>query len=87
MHLVVIVGPFCKWVVDFMTCNPTSIGVHNYIIVIVDYFAKWIEAMPTFNCKSDTAMQFFFNHVIARFGVPQQIVSDHGRDFEHMVWT
>ena len=38
MHLVVVVGPFAKWGIDFMTCNPTSTGGHVYIIVVVELF-------------------------------------------------
>ena len=62
-----------------MTCN--------YIIVVIDYFTKWVEAIPTFNYKADTAARFFFNHVITRFGVPQQIVSYHGHHFEDKIWS
>ena len=86
LHPVVTVGPFCKWAIDFMECRPTSANGHKYIIVAVDYFTKWAEAMPTFNCKADTAARFFFNHVITRFGVPKQLVSDHGSHFEDCVW-
>jgi hypothetical protein len=49
LHPVVSVGPFTKWGIDFMTCNPHSVEGHVYIIVAVDYFTKWAEAMPTFN--------------------------------------
>ena len=49
MHPVVSVGPFMKWGIDFMTCNPPLSWGHCYIIVTVDYFTKWVEAMPTFN--------------------------------------
>ena len=67
---IVVVGPFAKWGIDFMTCNPTSTGGHGYIIVVVDYFTKWAEAMPTLDNTGETAALFFFNHVVARFGVP-----------------
>ena len=86
LHPVVTVGPFCKWAIDFMECRPTSANGHKYIIVAVDYFTKWVEAMPTFNCTAETAARFFFNHVITRFGVPKQLVSDHGSHFEYSVW-
>jgi hypothetical protein len=49
LHPVVFVGPFTKWGIDFMTCNPHSVGGHGYIIVAMDYFTKWAEAMPTFD--------------------------------------
>lgn len=75
---VVAVGPFTKWGIDFMTCNPTSTGGHGYIIVAVDYFTKWAEAMPTLNNNNETTALFFFNHVVSRFSIPQAIVTDHG---------
>ena len=83
---VVVVGPFSKWGIDFMTCNPTLAGGDGYIIVVVDYFTKWAEAMPTLNNKGKTTALFFFNHVVSRFGVPQGIVADHGSHFHiHMM--
>ena len=56
-----------------------------YIIVVVDYFTKWAEAMPTLAADSKTTAQFIFNHIIARFGVPQAIFTDHGSHFWHYV--
>jgi transposase InsO family protein len=82
---VVSVGPFLKWGIDFMTCHPHSAGGHGYIIVAIDYFTKWVEAMPTFDNTGKTASLFIFNHVIARFGVPQAIVTDHGSHFRNFM--
>jgi transposase InsO family protein len=42
--------------------------------------------MPTFNNTTDTTTRFFFNHVISHFGVPLQIVSDHGKHFENDIF-
>eukprot|EP00253_Pinus_taeda_P020961 PITA_20961 len=86
LHPVVAIGPFAKWGIDFMTCNPTSAERHGYIIVVVDYFTKWAEAMPTLNNSGETTTLFFFNHVVSRFGVLQAIVTDHGSHFRiHMM--
>eukprot|EP00253_Pinus_taeda_P008901 PITA_08901 len=80
------IGPFTKWGIDFMTCNPTSAEGHGYIVVAVDYFTKWTEAIPTLINSGKTAALFFFNHVVSRFGVPQAIVKNHGLHFHnHMV--
>jgi len=62
---IVVVGPFAKWGIDSMTCNPTSTGGHGYIIVAVGYFTKWAEAMPTLDNTGETTALFFFNHVVA----------------------
>jgi hypothetical protein len=64
-----------------MTCHPTSSRGNQYIIVVVDYFTKWAEAMPTFSNDGETTTLFMFNQVIARFGVPREIVTDHGSHF------
>eukprot|EP00253_Pinus_taeda_P028747 PITA_28747 len=86
LHLVVVVGPFAKWGIDFMTCKPTSTEGHQYIIVAADYFTNWAEAMPTLNNNGEMTTLLFFNHVVSRFGVPQVIVTDHGSHFHnHMM--
>ena len=64
-----------------MHCKPTSAGGHGYIIVAVDYFTKWAEAMPTYVKDGNTSTLFLLNHVIARFGFPQSIVTDHRSHF------
>ena len=38
LHPVITIGPFAKWGIYFMMCNPHSTGGHDYIIVVVDYF-------------------------------------------------
>ena len=83
LHPVITVGPFAKWGIDFMTCNPHSARGHAYIIVDVDYFTKWAEAMPTLAADGNTTAQFIYNHIITRFGVPQAIFTDHGSHFRH----
>ena len=85
LHLVVVIIPFSKWGIDYMHCNPTSSRWHGYIIVAIDYFTKWAEVMPTYAEDGKTATLFLFNHVIARFGVPQSIVTDHGLHFRNQM--
>jgi transposase InsO family protein len=52
-----------------------------------DYFTKWAEAMPTFKNIADIATHFFFNHVISHFGIPLQLVSNHGKNFENEIFV
>jgi hypothetical protein len=53
----------------------------------VDYFTNWAKAMPTLNNTANNAAHFFFNHVISRFRVPLQLVSDHGKNFENKLFV
>eukprot|EP00253_Pinus_taeda_P022918 PITA_22918 len=87
LHLVVTVGPFAKWGIDYMTYNPRLARGHGYIIIAVDYFTKWAKAMPTLSEDGHTVAQFLFNHVISRFGVPEAIVTDHGKHFRNHMMT
>ena len=68
-----------------MHCKPTLAGGHGYITVTLDYFTKWDEAIPTYAEDGNTISLFLFNHVIARFGVPQSIVTDHGSHFRNQM--
>eukprot|EP00253_Pinus_taeda_P035826 PITA_35826 len=87
LHPIIAIGPFAKWGIDFITCNPHSAGGHVHIILAVDYFTERAEAMPAFSANSETAAIFVFNHIIARFDVPQAIITDHGSHFRNIMMT
>jgi hypothetical protein len=70
-----------------MHCKPTSTEGHSYIIIAIDYFTKWVEAMPTFMNYGCTATLFLFNHIITLFGVPQDIVTNHGSHFQNQMMS
>jgi hypothetical protein len=82
---VVSICTFTKWGIDFMTCNPHSVGGHGYIIIAMDYFTKWVEAMPTFDNIGKTVALFVLSHIITRFGIPQAIVTDHDSIFHNFM--
>jgi len=83
MFLVIVVGPFTKWGIEFTTCHLALARGHRYIIVEVDYFKNWVEAMPTFSNDGKTAALFIFNRILERFGIPKEIVIDHGSHFQN----
>ena len=66
-----------------MDCNPTSARGHYHIIVVVDYFMKWDEAMVMIKSDGETTTHFVFNQIITWFGIPKEIVTDHGRHFQN----
>jgi hypothetical protein len=81
LHPIIIIGLFTKWGMDFMDCNPASISGHQHIIVVVDYFTKWAEAMSIIKSDGKIATLFVFNQIITRFGIPKDIVTNHGSQF------
>ena len=68
-------------------CNPVLAGRHTYIIVAVDDFTKWAEAMTTYQAERETVAFFIFNQIIAHFGIPKEIVTDHGSHFQNNMMT
>ena len=83
LHPIITIGTFTKWGVDFIDCNPTLAGEHKHIIVAIDYFIKWVEAMPIVKSNGNTVTFFIFNQIIAWFGIPSEIVTDHGSHFQN----
>jgi hypothetical protein len=83
LHRVIIVSPFTKWEVDFLDCKPNSTSRNQHISVVVYYFTKWVEAMPTVKYDVNTVAFFVFNQIIARFGIPSDIVTNHGIHFQN----
>jgi transposase InsO family protein len=43
--------------------------------------------MPTFDNTRKTTALFLFNHIIAHFGVPQAIVTNHGSHFRNFMMS
>lgn len=87
LNHVVSVGPLAKWGIDFTTCNPPSVAIHHYIIMVIDYFIKWEKAMSTYSNDMKTAALFLFNHIIPRFCVPRSIVTNHDTHFFNAMMT
>jgi transposase InsO family protein len=46
----------------------------------MDKFSKWIEAVPVTNQEGTTAVKFF-ESIIYRYGVPNNIITDNGTNF------
>ena len=81
LHPIITDDPFTKWGLYFMDYNPASAGGHHHIIVAVNYFTKWAKAIPTIKSDGETVAHFMFNQIITHFGIPKELVTDHGRNF------
>jgi hypothetical protein len=51
--------------------------------MVVDYFTKWVDAMPTVKSNGNTTTFFVFNHIITRFGISSEIVTEYGSHFQN----
>ncbi|CAH9143682.1 unnamed protein product [Cuscuta epithymum] len=73
--------PFARWGIDLIGALPRGTGSVRWVIVAIDYFTKWIEAVPLASITEGQCRKFVMKHILCRFGVPQQIITDNGRQF------
>ena len=55
-------------------------------MVVVDYFTKWMEAIPIPNAEAKTVADTFVERIVSIVGVPLQIHSNQGSNFESKVF-
>jgi hypothetical protein len=77
----VVIEPFEKWALDFVgPINPMS-HRKNYILGCIEYVTKWVEAKGLYSANEQFVVDFLFEEIFTRFGVPQEIVTDQGTQF------
>ena len=74
--------PFQRVQMDILGPLPRTSSGNKYLLVIVDCFTKWVEAFPVRNIRTRTIAEVFVNEVVSRHGVPSEIHTDQGRNFE-----
>ncbi|KAK2887926.1 hypothetical protein Q8A73_019374 [Channa argus] len=73
--------------VDILGPFPTTEAGNRYILVAMDYFTKWPEAYAVPDQTATTAAQRLMEDMFSRFGVPEELHSDQGRNFESRLFA
>ena len=77
----VMIKPFEKWALNFVgEISPMS-HKKKYILVCTDYVTKWVEAKALFRAIEKSVVEFIYEEIFTRFGVPREIVTDQGTQF------
>ena len=64
---------------------PVTPNGNKYLLVVTDYFSKWVEVLPVPNQKAETVAEVLVNAVFSRFGIPSELHTDQGRNFESLL--
>ena len=82
MHTYVVGVPFERIALDITGPLPETEKGNKYVLVISDYFTRWVEAFPIPDIEAKTVAEVLLHGFISKYGVPKQIHSDQGAQFE-----
>uniref|UniRef100_A0A669BLT9 Gypsy retrotransposon integrase-like protein 1 n=1 Tax=Oreochromis niloticus TaxID=8128 RepID=A0A669BLT9_ORENI len=72
--------------VDVLGPFPVTESGNWYVLVAMDYFTKWPEAYAVPDQSASTTAEKLVEEMFTRFGVPAELHSDQGRNFESKVF-
>ncbi|XP_069972959.1 retrovirus-related Pol polyprotein from transposon 412 [Penaeus vannamei] len=79
-------APLERVAVDIVGPFPVTKQGNRFICVVMDYFTKWPEAYALPDHEAETVAEALVNNFITCFGVPCELHSDQGREFESVVF-
>ncbi|KAK3886996.1 hypothetical protein Pcinc_008878 [Petrolisthes cinctipes] len=75
-------APMERVTMDITGPLPRTDKGNRYICVAMDYFTKWPEAYAIPDLEAVTVAQVLVDQFFCRLGMPQDLHSDQGREFE-----
>ena len=87
LQLYTVGAPMERVAVDIAGPFPVTPRGNRYICVAMDYFTKWPEAYALPNHEAETVADVLVSEFFSRFGVPAELHSDQGREFESRVFS
>jgi ribonuclease HI len=80
LQTIPITWSFAVWGLDLVGPLQKAPEGFTHLLVAIDKFSKWIEVRPLTSIGSEQAVVFFTN-IIHRFGIPNSIITDNGKQF------
>ncbi|XP_045124905.1 uncharacterized protein LOC123512544 [Portunus trituberculatus] len=87
LQLYTVGAPMERVAVDIAGPFPVTPRGNRYIYVVMDYFTKWPKAYALPNHEAETVAEVLVSEFFPRFGVPAELHSDQGREFESRVFS
>ena len=61
---------------------PTALRQLKFLVVGIDYFTKWVDAEALATITEKNIHSFVWRNIICRYGIPRELVSDNGKQFD-----
>jgi hypothetical protein len=71
-----------RMAMDIVGPVPVSNKGNTNILVMIEYVTRYVIAVPLKNTKAPTIMRKFIKHVINTEGIPSEILTDQGKNFQ-----
>ena len=78
--------PWQTVAIDLCGPFPRTPRGNTQILVLTDHFTRWQDALPLSDGKAETVAQALEDKVFAYLGIPEEIHSDQGRQFESQLF-
>jgi transposase InsO family protein len=75
-------APFERIAINVAGPFPRSDQGNRYLLIAMDYFTKWPEVYAIPNQEASTVAEALVTNFFCRFGIPRELHSDQGRNFE-----
>ena len=83
LHALTSPWPFSVWGIYIIAkILPKSSSGHEFILVVIYYFTKWVKATSYAKLNAAKVATFIISHIICRYGVPHELISDIGVHFK-----
>ena len=75
-------GVMFRWGIDFAGPLPITSRGNRYVLVCIEHCTKWVELIPLPSKASVYVARAFLENVISRYGVPGEVLTDQGTEFQ-----
>jgi len=87
LQMPVVGEPWERISIDMTGPHPKSSHKNVYILTLVAHFSKWAEAISNPNHTAATVAKALVVNVFSRYGIPAEVLSDRGTEFESDLFT
>ena len=79
--------PWQKVVIDLVGPLPLTARGNKWILVLTDHFTRWQDALALSDATAPTVAEVLDDRVFSYFGLPEELHSDRGSQFEGELMT